>query len=188
MAKTKKSKSTKSSRSPRPLNAFFVYMKEKTSEIQTKFPHLTQMDINKKLGQMWREEKREIKGMFNREAERRSVKQRKDIPLYSYNPSEKSECKHKENPIPRDYSDSADGNFCFIIENVVKDPRPPRLPRPVESMSQPDDCELNEYFNFDDSIVSRAEVETNLDPSPEFEENNVYDSLARHYRVTTLYD
>lgn len=78
--------SPKEKNPPRPPNAFILYRKAKQAEIIAHNPGISNNDVSKIVGPMWKEETDEIVEGFRRAAEAIKMEHRRKYPDYRYRP------------------------------------------------------------------------------------------------------
>ncbi|PVU91441.1 hypothetical protein BB559_004131 [Furculomyces boomerangus] len=77
---------TKEKRTPRPPNAFIIYRKEKQADVLKKNQGVSNKEISKIIGKMWREESQEVKDTYKGKAEVEKNNHKKKFPDYKYKP------------------------------------------------------------------------------------------------------
>ncbi|WBW72328.1 M-specific HMG-box DNA-binding transcription factor Mc at silenced MAT2 locus [Schizosaccharomyces osmophilus] len=73
-------------RAPRPPNAFILYRKEKQSLLSETNPGMTNAEVSKLVGQLWKEESNEVKLKYFKMSECYKTEHEKLYPNYKYQP------------------------------------------------------------------------------------------------------
>lgn len=106
---------------PRPPNAFILYRKSKQAEIVSVHRGISNNDVSRIIGQMWKSENEEVKEEYQRAAETIKIEHRLQYPNYRYRPRKQSP---KRSVTPLELADNT--------SIVQEDPAPLRLqPYPV---------------------------------------------------------
>ncbi|BCS22942.1 HMG-box domain-containing protein [Aspergillus puulaauensis] len=87
--------STKSTKVPRPPNAFILYRQHHHPRVKGQYPELSNNEISVILGKQWRAESEEAKLHFKNLAEEFKKKHAEDHPDYQYTPRKPSERKRR---------------------------------------------------------------------------------------------
>ncbi|KAJ1927967.1 slightly ste11-like protein [Tieghemiomyces parasiticus] len=88
----------------RPHNSFILYRRDKQKEIVRDNPNLNQKFVSKKVGEMWKNESKEVKEHYARLAEIEKQEHKKRHPDYRYNPRRTDRTKKKHDSFDRELS------------------------------------------------------------------------------------
>ncbi|ORX68888.1 mating-type m-specific polypeptide mc, partial [Basidiobolus meristosporus CBS 931.73] len=72
---------------PRPANCFFLFRREKQSEIFASNPGITNMEVSRIIGKMWKNISAEEKSKYQWMAEQIKLDHQQKYPDYKYSPN-----------------------------------------------------------------------------------------------------
>nr|AET35419.1 SexM [Syzygites megalocarpus] len=109
---------------PRPKNAFMLYRQEKQKILPLSKKRVLSKDFSKTVGEMWRNEKDDIRKYFHLLADREKIEHTKKYPEYKYNPRQKKKTSYAKNKEykeqPSMVSIDKEAENLSVYENTIK--------------------------------------------------------------------
>nr|ACA51906.1 mating-type HMG-box protein MAT1-2 [Aspergillus parasiticus] len=138
---------TKSTKVPRPPNAFILYRQHHHPRIKEAYPDFTNNEISIILGKQWKAESEEVKMQFRNMAEELKKKHAEDHPDYHYTPRKPSEKKRRASS--RQYSKPTKRQKSPALTNDTSDSSTPSMYSGMQLDNIPVDASLDNLADID---------------------------------------